>query len=312
MNSTFLIGVDAGGSKTVAAAYTPSGETVARICGRAGNITADPTAGCRAITDTVTSLISRLESISPRPALPLLCVGAAGASAHGEELQAALLRAYGERIGSIRVISDAELALLAAHGGDDGVLIISGTGSIGYRKAGDTLLRCGGWGHLLGDEGSGYDIAVCAIRAITRAADTGDTAPLPLRDAVFSHLGVNTLPQLISYVYSRQKSEIAALAPIVSHCAAQGDPTAQGILRRAGEQLADLADILLGQCPVTAPLSVACSGSVLTKSRAVRDAFEAALLAKSVPVSRIFDLPDPTVGVSVLFGSAPRREQMHS
>lgn len=301
MPDILLLGVDAGGTKTIACAYTPDGEIVARVCGAAGNITADPTKGCRVISDTLAALLSCLAPTYSAATLPFLCVGAAGATAHGEHLQRLLTNTYGGQIAHIRVVSDALLSLYAAHGTKDGILVISGTGSIAYRKSGNTLLRCGGWGHLLSDEGSGYDIAIQAIRAVTEDEDTDKTAATALRDAIYAQLGIDSLPQLISYVYSHSKGEIASLATVVSACAAQGDPTARGILQAAGEQLAAMVATLFSRQPVIDPLPVALSGGVLRGCDILRAATQASLQARALPISRTFELTDATVGVLALY-----------
>ena len=262
MPNRFLIGIDAGGTKTLATAYTSAGEKIAQVRGAAGNITANFDDSAAAIGDTAAALLSRLESEHPALTVPLLCVGAAGASAKGEALRAALRQRFDGRIDHICVISDAELALWAAHGGEDGILIVAGTGSIGYRRAGRTLWRCGGRGHLLGDEGSGYDIAIQALRAILQDEDTGETRAATLRKALLSRLGMDSTPQLMSYIYSHPKGDIAALCLTVARCAEEGDPLSQQILQRAGEQLGAMVATLLSRQPTATPLPVAILGGV--------------------------------------------------
>ena len=300
-----LIGVDAGGTKTAAAAYTADGTQLGRQIGAAGNVTTDPATACTAIVKTIDAL---LQEIDAPPSLPLLCVGAAGASAGGAALTRALHAAYPARFGQITVISDAELAMYAAHGNQDGLLIIAGTGSIGYRRAGDRLLRCGGWGHLLGDEGSGFAIALAAIAAITRAEDAGLPPPTALWDAISATLGIASLSELIGYIYTHTKAEIAALCPVVVQCAARGDTLAADILRKAGESLATMVATLLRRSACKSPLPLACSGSVLNGCTAVREAFEQAIKTAALPISRITNAPDATRGVLSLGAAYANKE----
>ena len=305
--TNMILGVDAGGTKTVAAAYTPSGEKILEMQGGAGNITASFDAACHAITQTVSQLLTELKKRTPDSSVSFLAVGAAGVTAGGDALQRSLHQAFHANIQNIQVVSDAQLALYAAHGTQDGILIVSGTGSIGFRRAGDTLLRCGGWGHLLGDEGSGYHIVMQAIRGLTRALDSGTTLPNPLQQALLDALHLTDFSQLLAFVYNSTKAEIASLFPTVAACARTNDSTRE-ILRQAGRDLANMVCILLERLPAPYPLGVACSGSVLTKNFDVRGAFERALTGKGLPISHIFDVSDPTCGAVAMYSQQPKKD----
>lgn len=298
--NNILIGIDAGGTKTVAAAYTKDGQQIATQRGAAGNVAADTNNAVQAIIDTIGHLLAKIESPTS-PYLPLLCVGAAGISRGRDQLKKALDRAFGSRFACIRLLSDAELALHAAHDGEDGLLIISGTGSIGYRKEGQTLYRVGGWGYLLGDEGSAYAVAAAAIRAVTHAADRGDQPPRALWEALQNALGIDTLPALISYVYSHPKADIAALCRVVAECADKGDADACAILVQAGQELAQMAAILLSRAPVPHALPLALSGGLLTENAIVRASLEDRLQALNLPVSTVLALREPTRGVLSIY-----------
>ena len=295
-----LIGVDAGGTKTVAAAYTPDGTLIATQSGAAGNVAADPGTASRAIIDTIKALLTHIEGLFSA-SLPLLCVGAAGVSRGGEILTRALDSAFEGRFDRICVISDAELALHATHGGEDGLLLIAGTGSIGYRKSGSTLYRAGGWGHLLGDEGSAWAIARAAICTVLQATDRGLPAPEPLWHAIAAQLQIGTPQALLSYVYSHPKADVAALCRAVTQCADGGDPLALRILQQAGEALADLAQELVSRAPCQEKLPLAISGSVLRHCTHVRTALERAASEKKLPLSHIISADEPTRGVLAFY-----------
>lgn len=294
-----LIGVDAGGTKTVAAAYQEDGTLLARYSGEPGNVTAQFASGCRAIIDTISALLADPACHAYPPSTVLLCVGAAGIEAgnKGGALQEQISSALSSRIGQIAVISDARLALYAAHGDRDGLLIISGTGSIGYRKAGHTLLRQGGWGHLLGDEGSGYDVVIKAARLLTMAVDTNSPLPHPLAEELFSQAGVSTFSAFIAFLYRAEKATVASLFPGIIRCAEAGDPISLALLEQAGEQLALLAAALIQKAPTPQAVPLACSGGVLCGCATVRAAFVKALQATALPISEIRDVCEPTRGV---------------
>jgi N-acetylglucosamine kinase-like BadF-type ATPase len=159
---------------------------------------------------------------------------------------AAVVRAIMKRIGykaRVLVVNDALVALEAGAPGQPGVVIISGTGSISYgRNARGEAARSGGWGYVLGDEGSGYWIGRAALRAVLRESDRRGpkTALTPL---LLHHFGVRQAQGLIHEVYhtNLKPTEIGVLARSVATAFAQGDSAAIGILRAAADELESAA-----------------------------------------------------------------------
>jgi N-acetylglucosamine kinase-like BadF-type ATPase len=150
----------------------------------------------------------------------------------------ALLRRIGYKARTL-VVNDAMVALEAGAPGAPGVVIISGTGSIAYgRNSANQAARVGGWGHALGDEGSGYWIGRAALRAVLREADRRGprTALTPL---LLRHFGVPEAQSLIHEVYqgSLRPAAIGALAQCVQAAFGEEDPAAVGILRAAADEL---------------------------------------------------------------------------
>jgi N-acetylmuramic acid 6-phosphate etherase len=142
--------------------------------------------------------------------------------------------------------SDLETALAAAESGDERetgakVLILSGTGSCCFgRRIGPKgkTVRLGGWGHILGDRGSGYDIGLQALRAVLGGMDRLGKWP-PLGEAVLQALQLNEPDDLIDWVKGAEKAEVAALAPTVFAAAAKRDPIARKIVADAAAALAE-------------------------------------------------------------------------
>ena len=229
----YIISIDAGGTYAEASAYDEKGNKHSSVRVPCSNLAVDFGEGSRAILSAAEELI---KCTSGTPIA--LCAGCAGVESGNRktELKAILEK---ELNILIHVINDAELALFAAHGRGDGILIISGTGSIGYSRKDGELRRVGGWGHLIGDEGSGWRIAMDAISAITDAHDRKEDEST-LKKEIFACLGISSMPELISFVYGATKRDIAALVPAVEKCAQAGNGTAQNILSRAGEQLAEM------------------------------------------------------------------------
>jgi glucosamine kinase len=135
--------------------------------------------------------------------------------------------------------SDYEIALVGAHGQRFGILLLAGTGSLAYgvNVAGESTL-VGGWGYLLGDEGSGYWLGSQALRAVARMAD-GRGCPTLLFDRVLMALNLSQPLDLIPMLYgpNARVAEVARLAPVVLECAAQGDAVARGLVETGALEL---------------------------------------------------------------------------
>ena len=290
MQQDYIIGVDAGGTGTHAVAYAADGSTLGSVRTAHGNLALD----FEAAQDHIRKAIDTLRDTTPG-ALRGICIGCAGADT-GDGRERLLQSLQTDYPCEIRVINDALLALIAAHGASDGILVIAGTGSIAYRRRGDAYRRCGGWGHLIGDGGSGYDIAMQAIRHVTALHDRA-LPPDALQNALFDALGIDALPALIAFVYRASKADIAALCPIVLACAADGCPVSADILTRAGQTLAQDVLCLCDDLHAgDAPVPVALSGSVLTHAKAVQESFSRALCASGLPLTLLPSTPDPTYG----------------
>lgn len=141
--------------------------------------------------------------------------------------------------------NDLETALEAAGPWPDRsearVLLLSGTGSCAYgRNSGGAVVKFGGRGHLIGDQGSACDIALRALRAVAYQQDLKAHFPA-LGEAILNALQFNHPDDLISWTQVAEKHEIAALAVTVFNEAGKGDPVARDVLRDAAERLADMA-----------------------------------------------------------------------
>ena len=160
--------------------------------------------------------------------------------------------------------TDAELAYYGAFGLlRGGVLIIAGTGSIAWtRLPNGSFLRAGGWGPILGDEGSGAWMGREALRVCLREGETQELGSLSR--AVLKTLGLSEASDLLTLVYQRgfDSRQWATLAPLVFERAGM-DAGADAIIIEAGAALARLAKCLLMQMPFIAePVSIAVVGGL--------------------------------------------------
>jgi N-acetylglucosamine kinase-like BadF-type ATPase len=229
------------------------------------------------------------------------CFGLAGLSSPAVRAWAS--RALCESVaGELLLCGDEEIALDAAFSGGPGILVVAGTGSnaIG-RSANGSLFGAGGWGPVLGDEGSGTWIGLEAIRSALRTHDgmpLGDSSTSLLRE-IERHWKLNSLGELVAYGNQRgdcghAAPDFASLAPVVARCADAGDSLAVEVLTRAGEQLAELVESVfrkMSAAPAATPaepdaIGVAFTGSVLTRINQVR-ATMTARLAVLLPAASV-------------------------
>lgn len=172
----------------------------------------------------------------------------------------------------VAITNDAEFALAGLDSGP-GVALIAGTGSIALgRDASGQIIQVGGWGHLLGDEGSAYDIGRRAAQAAARAAD-GRGPTTALLQLVLERWGLTTPRSMIEQVYlTQEKAPIASLAPGVLALARHGDQVARAIRRHACEELAQAAIAVIDTLNVAGPVPLILGGGLLIHERDVRKA----------------------------------------
>lgn len=151
-------------------------------------------------------------------------------------------------MGGVVLNSDAEIARLGALGGADGILVISGTGSIAVSSIGGRRGRAGGWGSSFGDEGSGYWIGRAALGEASHQAD-GRAERTELLRGVCSHFGVSDPFGLVSAVSASgdERGVVASLARTVADLARQGDAPSLHILDAAAHELSRLVNALVGE-----------------------------------------------------------------
>jgi N-acetylglucosamine kinase-like BadF-type ATPase len=238
--ASHVIGIDAGGTKTVCLLADGHGQVVSEARGPGANLQA---AGELEVEKVFHDVMER--AIGDRPIMPAaICLGIAGVDRPGEH---AVIEAIMRRIGykaRVLIANDALIALVAGVGDAPGVVLIAGTGSIAYgRNAANDAARAGGWGYVLGDEGSGYWIGRQALRAVVREAD-GRGRPTALTPLVLAHFGAARPQELVYAIYSQvlKPSAIAAVARAVERAADGGDPIALEILDLGARELAACAE----------------------------------------------------------------------
>jgi glucosamine kinase len=291
---TFIvIGIDGGGSKTHAMVADEQGRVIAETVGpgsavRPGQAEHSANVIAEVVRDALASC--DMTHVMPRA----LCVGVAGAGRETErqELWQALVSR--DLATELVIHSDYSIALDDAFGDGPGVLLISGTGSVAFGRgpAGATA-RCGGWGPVAGDEGSGAWIGRRALSVVTAAAD-GREPETALTGAILTAAQVNETTDLIAWSANATPGSLATLAPVVMSVAEQGDLRANAIVSLAVEELVlhirALARQLFGD--ERASLPVAFSGGMLSRGSTLRKRLEHRLKS-AVPGANI--RTDPVV-----------------
>ena len=241
--AAFWIGVDGGGTRTRAVV---AGEDLVPMGSGASGPANASTRPLPLVVETVLEAAGDAAASATVAAARAEKVGVGLAGVESAGLVAPLTAALEEHFGAGRVLvtTDARIALAGASPGDPqgpGVVLIAGTGAIAYgRSAGGAEARAGGWGPLLGDEGSGYAIARQGLAAVVRDLD-GRGPKTAIREMLFrSARGIHTLEELLAKIYRSEggAGDVAAYFPIVLAAAKAGDAEARRILGEAGRELA--------------------------------------------------------------------------
>lgn len=273
-----LLGLDIGGSSSRARLVT-DGRVVAEAEGVGANVAVLKP---HLVQERLTDLLAGMGAITP----DACCAGSAGAevpSGHArlERLLAGLFPGC-----IVTVVHDARL-VLAAAGLDHGIALISGTGSVAYGRDRDGReARAGGWGWLVGDDGSGVWLAREAAREVMRRFDGGE--PLGrLGEAMFGAANARDATELIGKLHGlNEPREWAALAGVVFE-AASDDPGAESLVERTASALGDLVGLVRAKLSIEGPVVLA-GGQLLNQPRlesAVRRNVGAATRLEEAPVS---------------------------
>jgi N-acetylglucosamine kinase-like BadF-type ATPase len=288
--AALFLGVDGGGSKTQAVLVDARG--VVRGRGAAGSSNFRAIGVEQALVHLCAALEEALASGGARPVVESAWFGLAGVhGADDADLLASQLHRFAREL---QFTNDAELAL-AGLGSGPGVALIAGTGSIALsRDASGRMTQVGGWGHLLGDEGSAYDIGRRAAQAATRAAD-GRGRPTELLQLVLQRWDLATPRSIIDHVYlTQEKAHIAALAPGALAIARRGDRVAGEIRRQACAELAMAAITAIDTLKTAEPVPLALGGGLLIHEPDLRKAIVARIRRKRA-LGRVTVVTEPAL-----------------
>lgn len=271
-NVDFVCGIDGGGTRTTAVCCTPDGREIARKVFGPFNLNS---IGEEAFRGILKDIVSFLEETGNCRAL---CIGAAGVN--NLRMAEIVHEAFSETGICYKLVGDEVIAHTGALNGKEGIILIAGTGSIcfGKNSAGKSA-TAGGWGHLLGDEGSGYGLGRDAIRAVSRVLD-GYGEPTAIRELIAGEFGLDTPEKIVSYVYSNDKSAVAKISHLVEKAYWDKDPVAIGIVRSNAEALVDIVMAVSSRLGLE-KCDVALLGGLMEHPTCLRDEFVRLLAERS-------------------------------
>ena len=310
----YWLGVDGGGTNTRAVIADEAGRTLGQGHAEAANY---HRVGLEAAVNSITRAVNEAclkAGIRPEQ-ITTACFGLAGVShpEHHRTMLTALKAAL--PLSDILLETDARIALAGATDLRPGVVIIAGTGSIACGiNSHDEFARAGGWGPVMGDEGSGTDIGKRALEAVMEAFD-GRGRRTRLTEKVLHHFKVSAPAELPGVIYSSSiqvMREVAQLSRIVVEAAEEGSVTARAILDSAANELARATVAVIEQLRMQSDnFRVACVGGVFESGEWVTAPLRKAVLEVAPLAVVTPPLYPPVIGaVKMALTAHARQEQL--
>lgn len=237
----YFMGIDAGGTHCRAMLVDESG----KLLGRGEGGPANTVRGSAVVFDSVSKAsrmaISNAQATELTPPDIALCIGIAGAS-RKDVLSQVLAYPYMAAYACVDMVSDAEIALIGAHGNRDGGIVIVGTGTVGFARVAGHTFQVGGWGFPASDRGSG---AYIGMRAAQFFLDVQDgIKPATAFSCALSELLGNDGTPVKSWGGTDGATHFAALAPLVVDYCVRQDPEASLIMHDSAKHVAEIVRAL--------------------------------------------------------------------
>ncbi|MHC5823991.1 MAG: N-acetylglucosamine kinase [Nostoc sp.] len=311
-----ILGIDGGGSKTICILMDDAGNILGRGKAGASNYQSIGIAAAKkqiksAIHQSAITAFKYTNTIN----VVAICLGLAGVSRPEdmEVIKAIVNQLHNSQdIRSITwkiqpehlvICDDALIALMAGIGDAVGIVVAAGTGSIVFgRNHQGKSKRVGGWGYILGDEGSAYKIAVAGMQAALKAYD-GRGKSTSLVENLQQHLGLESMENLIEVIYRKGwgVKEIAALAPIVDQAATAGDQIANSIIEQAIAELVIATSTVIDHIfDSKQVVEVVTTGSIWQAKCKLRERFINSIVHDYPLVNVIYPRYEPAYGAGLL------------
>lgn len=256
----YLIGIDAGGSKSELIAYDMNNNPIYFKTGGFGN----PAVNLDKTINNIISLIGDCTNDLGRDECQFIAIGMAAVETGN---YAQLIKKYveGAFVIDTIVLNDAEMACKAYFGNKDGILAIAGTGSSCFAQKCGKGEIIGGWSHILGDEGSGYHTVIEVFKNIVCKYDRN--IPFDnLSKAILDKIGGSSRSDIMDFIYSNEKNTIASLFPIIVDYSMRGDSYAVMLLENAGRELAELTCVAYKKIGFKGWVTIGIKGGIFHNS----------------------------------------------
>ncbi len=249
----YYLGIDGGGSKTKAVLCDENLNIINSFTGKSINFNS---VGFSSARNNLREIAEAVLDGNKKP--EAVCIGCAALSGRADKNLTEKL--CGGIFGTENIILDSDLfiALMSVNTGGACAVAVCGTGSMAAGRLPDkSIINTGGYGYLLGDEGSGFAISADALRAVLRSNEKS-VPETKLTQEVKKYFGTADSDKLIDFVYSNSVpvTKIAGFAPSVFKCAEDGDKTAQEIIRKNAESFSKTVSSLLSRMPKKTPLGL--------------------------------------------------------
>ena len=294
----FYLGIDGGGTKT-SCLVGDENSILGEGSAAGSNVVRAGEALARESFSTAIGDACRSAGVKPGQILRT-CIGVAGAAR--PQIGGIVHRLLAEIVsGEVEVVGDMVIALQAAFGGDPGVIVVAGTGSVAYgANAEAQVARVGGWGFAISDEGSGHWIGRTAVSAAIRAVDEDEENASLLKE-ILAAWRLETQEELVLAANATPGPDFSGLFPVVVAAAEAGNALAREILTRAGEELARLARLVLRRLFADGGAAqVAMTGGVFANSALVREVFYNNLRSASPNAGVSKKIVQPVLGALML------------
>lgn len=286
----YFIGIDGGGTHSRLLAVDVHGNVIGYVRGRSTNLESN------SVTTVMNNLSALIQSFHDQHFTKYedclgLCFGTAGVDTKATLLTVENLLGQIPFTCPTKVVNDAHIALYANTLGGPGLMLIAGTGSIGYgvNREGQSK-RVGGFGYIVGDEGSAYWVVRQAISAALHAYD-GTGPDTILVNALTRALGFSEFEEIIDFVYRKNKSDLAKLSHVVAAAQEDGDAVACAIMDEALGYFCRVVEVLVKELGEE-PMPLYKGGGFLMNNRFLNESFDR-LIAEKYPQLSVDELKRP-------------------
>lgn len=294
--SRYIVGVDGGGTKTLGVLFKEDGTIQKRVEYGFSNFRVDKAIAKDNLISTIDDVVQDIDVNN----IDIIQIGVAGVPEvpYKEQLINELQERYQT---TVSIVTDAEIALYSIRKDTNQcvIMVLGGTGSAVMVKNDEHDLIIGGFGHLLGDEGSGYHLAIHALRQVISQYEDNQTIS-PLSQAILEHIHAQQYNQIKDFVYNSSKQQIAQLSNFIATYALQGDEEAITLFKEEGIHLARQTITAFKKVQTCRKVIIGFRGNFLLHAPFVQETMLAELQKQNLEYTIDTNPVEPVVGAYYL------------